>query len=99
MGEQRRAQVVDHALAGELRHVGLRHAQPVERGQGDREERGDVPETDPVAREDIVVDGQLDEIGLEQLERRGEGKIASDRAISPRWGRAVAQMRRISRAS
>src|SRR5262249_38839906 len=48
--------------------------QPVESTQHDKEERGDGPEAYPVTPEDVVVDGDLDQVRLQQLEERHAGK-------------------------
>ena len=68
--EQRRAQVVDDPLAGELGEIGLGRPQRVEGEEDQQEQRRDAPEPRPVAAEDVVVDRDLDQVGLDQLQHR-----------------------------
>ena len=72
--EERRAQIVGHALAHERHQVGLEAAQRIEDAERARIRRRRERQPDPVAREDVIVDGDLQEIGLGQLRQRDRGK-------------------------
>ncbi len=72
--EEHAPEVVHHALAGDVGDVTLDGAQAVERREREEEEEGDPAETWPVRLEDVVVDGDLDQVGLHQLDAGDEGE-------------------------
>ena len=72
VGEERRPEVVDDALPGPRREVDLGVAEGVLDRQGQEEQRHDVGQPGPVAAEDVGVDGDLDEVRLDEVHRRQE---------------------------
>ena len=88
MGEERGPQVVDDALPGPRREVDLRVAERVLDGQGHRRTAPtirDSPGQSPA--EDVGVDGDLDQVRLDEVHRRQEREQGAERATAPRYGR------------
>ena len=99
VGEEGGAQVVDDALTGPCREVDLRIAQRVLDGQGHREEPDDPGEPGPVSLEDVFVDGDLDQVRLDEVHRRQQREQGRREGDRPRYGRVKAHTRPASRAS
>ena len=79
-----RAEVVHHALAGQVHQVRLHRPQDREHGQGRQEERGHAGEAGPVGAQDVIVDRDLHEERLHELERgdqREEHAGGSDQPV------------------
>ena len=89
MREQRRAQVVEDPLPGELGEIGLGRAQRVESEEDQQEQRRDAPEPRPVAAKDVVVDRDLTAISPETIREARimytivGGRIVFDRGTKP----------------
>ena len=86
--EALRAKVVNHELAGELHQVGLEPAERVEERQHARVEARDPGEAEPVGPEDVLVDGDLEEVRLGELrrgdQREEERRTGDERPVGPR---------------
>ena len=98
VGEEGGAQVVHDALTGPRREVDLRVAKRVLDGQGRREERDDPREPGPVSLEDVLVDGDLDQVRLDEVHRRQE-REQRRRERRPRRGTDACRPRPVRRAA
>ena len=72
--EDRLAQIVDHALAGELHQVTFQRSERVEDREHCDVEPTDPCQTDPVRSQDVLVDGDLQEPRLGELDDGDQGK-------------------------
>jgi hypothetical protein len=68
-----------HPLPEQLRQVGSADPETVQSKQAGEVGPGHPGEAGPVAREDVAVDGDLDEPRLQQLEGRDARKNSIDR--------------------